>query len=194
MMKLDMQIKGLDAVGKALLGVPEKIRQNVARGALRAGAKTLKERAIAELGSHVKSGELRDSIRVTSRVRGDNIIVRVVAGNRIAYYAHMIERGVAAHYIKLDEAATPTRKTRRGERKVSIGTVNKMVSRGSLKIGGRFVGSSVHHPGFGKKPFMRPAIDNGAQDALEAVREYIRKRLRSKHGIDVPYTLQDGDE
>lgn len=42
------------------------------------------------------------------------------------------------------------------------------------------------HPGSRPKPFMRPTLDHKAQAAIVAVREYMRERLATQHGIDIP--------
>jgi hypothetical protein len=70
------------------------------------------------------------------------------------------------------------RETRRGPRKVSIGSINKMVKRGSLKIGEHFVGSVVMHPGHSAKPFLRPALDQKAEEAVNAMGAYIAHRVQ----------------
>lgn len=36
---------------------------------------------------------------------------------------------------------------------------------------------AVQHPGAKKKPFMRPALDAKAQDAVETMADYARNRL-----------------
>lgn len=37
-----------------------------------------------------------------------------------------------------------------------------------------------------RKPFIRPALDAVMQRAMDASTNYIRNRLRTKHGMDVP--------
>ena len=54
--------------------------------------------------------------------------------------------------------------------------------------------AQVQHPGAKKKPFLRPALDLQGQAAVEAVREYIRTRLATKHGIDVPAPVDPAAE
>ena len=76
------------------------------------------------------------------------------------------------------EEARPIRNTRRGPRRLSMGTINKMVARGSLVIGGNFVGPMVHHPGHVPKPFLRPALDQKAQEAVAAMGAYIAQRFQ----------------
>ena len=52
-----------------------------------------------------------------------------------SYIGPFIEYGVSPHLIKVAEEARPIRNTRRGPRRLSMGTINKMVARGSLVMG-----------------------------------------------------------
>lgn len=164
-------VKGLAELQRALDSLPAKLEANIMRGALRAGAKVLA--AEAKRNVHSVSGALADSIRVGTKSRRGTVVGRVVAGGKSklarnggdAFYGRFVEYGTAAHVIRAKNG--------------------KLLALGVSK---------VNHPGAKKKPFMRPAMDTQAQPALEAVREYIRNRLSSKHGIDVPAPLEEGDE
>ena len=113
--------------------------------------------------SHVPSrtGALRRSIRVSARVKAGVITGTVTAGRSgkkgDPFYAHMVEFGTKRHLI-----APKNRK--------------------ALKIGGKFIRKPILHPGLPEKPFMRPAFDEGAQQAITAVADYIRARL-AKEGV-----------
>jgi len=61
-----------------------------------------------------------------------------------------------------------------------------------IAFGGK-VFNSVWHPGMTPKPFLRPAFDAKAQEAVIAVGEQIRARLESG-GLDVADILIEGDE
>lgn len=185
----DVQVKGLAELQRALDELPAKIEANIMRGAMRAGAKVLAKGAKANVAAIRDTGLLQDDIRYGAQLdsKAGQVYGYVRAGGHGgAFYAHMVEKGTAAHFIRVKQEARPTRMTRRGVKAYSIGTINKMVKRGSLTIGGSFVGASVSHPGAKKKPFLRPALDMHATAAVEAMREYIRQRLATKHGIDVP--------
>src|SRR5690606_2190781 len=134
--------------------LPAKVEKNIMRSALRQGANVIKEEAKARV--RVDKGDLRNSIRVSTRSRRGQVTATVKTDD---FKAKWEEFGTAPHFISVKDSAKPTRKTRRGPRKVSIGTVNKMVKNGSLVIGGDFVGESVAHPGAKPNPFMRPAAD-----------------------------------
>ena len=85
------------------------------------------------------------------KVRKGKVQAFVKAGNKVAFYAHMVEYGTASHLIKPKD-------------------------RKSLFLAGVFK-EAVQHPGATKKPFMRPAIDNKAQDAIETMADYLRDRI-----------------
>lgn len=161
------QVKGLAELKAALLQLPEKIERNIMRGAIRAGLKVTKERAQQLI--HPVSGDLANSVRVGTKTKGGAVIGTVTAGaskkDKRPYYAHMVEFGTKRHVIK----------ARRG----------KLLAIGVAK---------VDHPGARPHPFMRPALDATQAQVLDAVREYIRARLATKHGIDVPAPLEEGDE
>lgn len=154
----EFEVKGLSELQKMLDELPANIEKNIMRGALRACAKVVQEEAkrVCPMGGdNLPKGEiagaLRDSIRISMKVRKGKIQAFVKAGDKIAYYAHMVEYGTAAHLIKPK-------------------------NRKSLFLAGVFK-ELVNHPGAQKKPFMRPAIDNKAQDGLEAMADYIRERI-----------------
>lgn len=184
----DIVIKGLAELQRALDTLPARIEANIMRGALRAGAKVLA--AEAKQNIHNISGNLALSVRYgckVSKVEGKvTAYVRAGGKGQPGWYAHMVEKGTAAHWIRVKMEARPSRMTRRGEKAYSIATLNRMAKRGSLMIGGRFIGASVAHPGARKKPFLRPALDMRGQAAVERMREYIRTRLSNKYGLDVP--------
>lgn len=154
-------IKGLAELQRALDTLPAKIEANIMRGAVRAAAKVVAEEA--KLQAPVLSGALRDSIRVGSQLKHGRVTGRVIAGGRgkkgkaSAFYAHIVERGSAAHIIQAEPGHM-----------LAVGV------------------SKVNHPGAAARPFLRPALDGKTGPAVEAMREYIRKRLATKYGIDVP--------
>jgi HK97 gp10 family phage protein len=167
----DVKVKGLSELQAALDSLPAKIEANIMRGALRAGANVIRAEAKA-LVPH-QSGTLADSIRTAVSLRRGTVTASVRAGGRgkngkaSAYYAHMVEGGTKAHIIKARPGS-------------------------ALNLGGTAV-MSVQHPGAKARPFMRPAFDSRQQQAVEAVREYIRTRLATKHGIDVPGPGNEND-
>lgn len=163
-----VQINGLSELYKQLQELPAKIESNVMRGALRSGAAVFKTEAQRLVP--VDTGRLRDSIRVSVRLRRGRVEASIKAGGRTSkkvvrkmdngrlrvvyenpWYAHLVEFGTASHTIKP-----------KGKRGLWTG------SGWSQK---------VDHPGARRQPFMRPAFDGRHQAAIDAAADYIRQRL-----------------
>lgn len=146
-----VEIKGLAELHKALQELPATIERNVLRGGLRAGGAVIADEARRLVP--VDSGAVRDSIRVSMRVRSKAgwVNANVKAGNKAAWYARLLEFGTARHVIKPKNSR-------------------------SLFLRGLFV-KGVEHPGARARPFMRPAFDGKARAAIDAMADYIRARL-----------------
>ncbi len=164
-------INGLADLHKALQDLPGKIEGNIMRGALRAGQKVFQQ--AAQQAVPVNHGDLRNSIKIKFKGRSQKygwVRMHLLAGDKTAWYAHLIEYGTASYY------------TGKGR------TVGGPYQIKPKKAKGLIFGGSVHagaiHPGIKPQPFMRPALDRNQAQALEATAEYIRKRLPrelSKH-------------
>ena len=162
----------------ALLGtLPVNIEKNIMRGALRAGAKVFL--AIVKQNIPVEHGALRQSARITTRVRKGEVTASVKVGDKNVYYANMVEFGTRPHLISVQDSEKGVNK--KTGKVLSMRTINKNV----MKIGNTFVGPTVRHPGARPHPFMRPAADAGFEAAVNAVQAHVRKRL-SKEGLTVP--------
>ena len=177
-----VEINGLKELDTLLKELPAKIEANIMRGALRAGQKVMLQGAKTNLAEVTKrdSGNLERSLKVRfsrKSVKFGWLRAYLIAGDKDAYYAHMVEFGTAAHFISVKKTARPSRKTRKGEKAYGMSTINRMLAHGSLMIGKNFVGESVAHPGSQPKPFMRNTFDSYNGPALNATVEYIQKRL-----------------
>lgn len=155
---------------------PNNVQRNVLRGALRAGAKIIRDEVKSTIP--VRKGRLRRSITYGSQVRDGGPIGYVRLRGYVAYIGHFIEFGVSPHLIK-------SRATKTGERSVvapaghTVRYIGKVRTNArSLKIGRKFVGPVIHHPGFASKPFMRPALDHKAKEAIVAMGEYMAHRIQ----------------
>jgi hypothetical protein len=177
----DLRVKGGNELQRMLGTLPANVERSYMRGALRAGAKVLQ--GIAQSRVSVVSGELRDAIVVKVSARRGRITARIMVemkDNRPIW----VEYGTKKHVIRADASKRPQRMTRRGMRAWSVVTINRSIARGSLVIGGVFIGEMVRHPGAQPHPYMRPAMDSGAAPALMAVGNYLKARLaRGKDGI-----------
>ena len=157
-MMTDIHIKGLKGVQALLDALPAKIEKNFVRGGLRAAAKVVEAEAKqlcpvgdAHLPKGRTSGALRDSIHVSMRSHRDRVQATIKAGGDKAWYAAMVEHGTARHWIKPK-------------------------NRKSLFVAG-LLREAVDHPGAKKEPFMRPAIDGKANEAIDAMAAYLRERI-----------------
>lgn len=152
----EIRVKGLADLNKFLQQLPAKVEQSVLRGALRAGANVVMAEAKANVP--VDSGQLRDGLKVSTNSRRGRVTAKVKATGKHAHIAPWLEYGTAAHKI--------TAKKGKG-----------------LFFGGLFV-KGVQHPGARPKPFLRPALDGRAQDAVVAAAQYMKRRLATKNGLD----------
>lgn len=151
----ELHIEGLAALERALEQLPDKIERNIVRGALRAGSKVFLTEARRRVPK--KTGKLAKSLRISVRKVRGGLVATTKAGNKEAFYAHMVEYGTAAHLIK---------------------PIN---GKALLLAGANF--EKVRHPGAAAHPFMRPAFDLGARNAVLAYAAYMRKRL-TKAGVE----------
>jgi len=127
---------------------------------LRAGAKPVADLLRDNLAKLGGSGKGAASVRVGTNSRNGVVKAIIKAGSKEAWYLGWVERGTKPHLIK------PRR-------------------RKSLFIAG-LMREVIEHPGAKPKPFMRPALDQRRDEALQAMGTYARKRLANKHGIDLP--------
>lgn len=160
----ETRIEGLADLHKALQDLPGKIEGNIMRGALRAGQKVFQQ--AAQQAVPVDQGDLRKSIKIKFKGRSQKygwVRMHLQAGDKVAWYAHLIEYGTASYY-------TGSGKTVGGPYPIK-----------PKKAKGLFFGGQVHagtiHPGIKPQPFMRPALDGNQAQALEATVEYIKNRL-----------------
>jgi HK97 gp10 family phage protein len=134
---------------------PEKLQRKALAAAMRAGGRVVRD--IARQNVPVKSGALRRSIRVTIVRRGGTLRARIIAGRNVkkddAFYAWMVEGGTKRHEIRP-----------KGKK--------------SLFIAGLFA-EQINHPGARAKPFLGPALEAGAQAAIEAMREKLAAEIEA---------------
>lgn len=161
-------ITGLSDLDKLLKTLPGQIQRNVMRTALRRGQNVLAEAAKSNLRSQgaVDTGELERSIRVTFRRKSEQygwMRSYLIAGNKKAYYAHMIEFGTGSHY-------EGNGRTVGGPYKITPKVGDSLFLGGVLR-------NSVTHPGIRPKSFMRRAIDTHTEASVDAVANYLSQRI-----------------
>ena len=144
-------ITGGEDLIAALREFPVKLEVQVMASALRGGAKVVQAQAVQNVP--VDSGDLRDSIKIRRRTnkRTGYINLLVSAGNKKAWYAHLVEFGTKAHIIK------PR-------------------ARKSLVIAG-LLREIVNHPGAKPRGFLRRAFDESASNAVIEIAALTRKGI-----------------
>jgi HK97 gp10 family phage protein len=178
----DENIQGGKELAELLETLPVKMQKNINRAGLRSMASVLLDEVKRNVP--VASGDLRNSVRITSRARGAQVSVSVKAGNAKAFYARMVEYGTKPHLVQVSDKDRGINS--RTGKQISITTINRQQGeRRSLQIGGNLVGPSVMHPGAKGRPFMRPAVDTALPRAIEAGTQKIRERL-TKQGLNAP--------
>jgi len=158
----EFTVKGLSELQRLLDELPAKMERNVLRGAMRAGSKPVL--ADAKNNVSVKSGTLRDGLKIKTSARGGTVKGKVVATGDHAYVAPWVEFGTNPHIIP-----------------------------GPLKLVSGWI-KDAEHPGARAKPFMRPALDRQKTRAVVAAGEYIKQGLQNKHGLDLSHLEIEGDE
>lgn len=158
-----INISGGRQLAQFLQTLPLKIERNIMRAALRSGARVIANEAKQQVP--VQLGDLKKSIRTGSNRTKGGVTAYARAGNKKAYYYRFVEFGTAAHIIKAGK--------------------NKQKLVFTAKDGKKVEATQVNHPGAVAKPYMRPALDAKANDAVAAVAKKIRERL-TEHGLQTP--------
>lgn len=158
-------VRGAEDVRAFIAKVPAIMETKILRGAARAAAKVVAEEAKARSISDL----VAQSIKISTRqVEQGRVIAKVQTKGPGAYLAPWLEYGTNPHFITVSD----------GDRQgLSVRKVNERMNAGSLVIGGNFVGESVFHPGARPHPFMRPALDTKADEAVRVAQDYIDVRV-----------------
>ena len=173
---VDAKVEGMEELLKKLRILPEKVQKNVMSGAVRAGAKPIIEEAKALVPS--KYSQLRESIGLKKaskpKVLKKTLLIYKISpmvknvtrkftlkdgtkwsikGSVDGWYGHFIEFGT---YARLDHNFKGKISGKRKQRR------DKIVASGG---------------GIAPHPFMRPAFEKKGEEAIDATRDYMRKRL-----------------
>lgn len=165
----EIKVEGLVELQKMLDQLPAKLEANIMRGGLRAASNIYRDRARSNVPQ--KSGDLRKSIKVGTKLRKGAVSATITAGDKKAFYAHMIEFGTASFF-------TGSGKSVGGPYKIKNKTVggNSMGNKKVLSFG-NMAYNNITHPGVHPVPFMRNAFDQGTAEVIEALRLYIGGRI-----------------
>lgn len=174
-------VKGLKELDDYLSHLPANMQKGAYRAGLVAAAAVVRDEA--RLRAPRESGQLARSIRSGSPRRNEDGTFSITVGPRGGAHSFLglfHEFGVQPHYIA---------RTGKGEGRVAVGKAKEgtgTVQTGVMKIGDDFVSGIISHPGFVPRPFLRPALDIRADDAVAAFAARIRAYLEAKTGFAAP--------
>ena len=175
---MTVTFKGRDAFRRKLLDQLPKQIAKVLEGAARAGGRVIAE----EAKERCTSDQVRGTIKLKVQAADDaaKVVAKVQTSGPGAYLAPWIEYGTSPHIIAVRDDSD-----RKG---LSVNAINRSERKGTLVIGGEAVGPVVHHPGVRPHPFLRPAFDTAAQEAMAAAQRYITRQTSGNaaggHGSD----------
>lgn len=158
-------VRGSGDVNRFIERIAAELEKKVLRGAARAGAKVIAD----EIKARTPSGDVRDGVRIQTEVGPGRAVGKVdVKPGWARSVGTWLEYGTDPHFITIDDSQ------REG---MTAGRINKLGKKGTLVIGGKPVGKTVHHPGARPHPAFRPALDAKEGEAVAAAQAYINSRV-----------------
>ncbi|EPR09873.1 hypothetical protein M527_07025 [Sphingobium indicum IP26] len=184
-----INLKGGRELAAFLEAFPARLQKNAIRSALTAAAKPVRDQA--RLDAPRESGLMAKSIKTGSpRPLDDGTVsIKVRLAGSHSYLGYFFEYGVAPHFIRAGDSGLSSRKLTQ-----KLNREGSEEHAGAMKIGDKFVTGAVLHPGFAPKPFLRPALDLKADDAINAFADRLRSYLKDKTGFTAPARLDEVDE
>jgi HK97 gp10 family phage protein len=166
----EVTVEGLADLQKLLNQLPARIEANIMRGGLRAASNIYRDRARSNVPR--KTGALRKSIKVSTRLKKGVVTATISAGSAEAFYAHMLEFGTGGFFegSSVDAVGGPYQipgKTKGGKTRRK----KKALSFGDLAF------NNVTHPGIRPVAYMRNAFDQGTKEVMDSLKVYITARL-----------------
>lgn len=165
-----------------LSALPGNLQKGAYRAGLTAAAAVVRDEA--RIRAPRGSGQMAKSIKSGSPRQNQDgsfqILVRLQGPH--SFLGPFFEFGVQPHLI----ARTGKGEGRVAVRKASQG--NGTIEARAMKIGDEFVSGIISHPGLRAQPFMRPALDAKAGEAVEAFAVRIRDYIAGKTGFVAPLT------
>ncbi len=151
MAEVQTHIEGLSDLLRALDALPERLERTVVRAGLREAIKTV----AADLGSRVvaitRTGALAKSLRIRTRNKEGQPHVMLQLGNKIAFYAHMVEGGTQPHEIRP-----------KGGRSLFFAGLQRTL---------------VKHPGAPGRFIVKASFEAKADESVKAFRRYLVERI-----------------
>lgn len=172
-------VNGVAELDKALSFLPMKLQRGAYRSGLVAAAAVIRDEARQRAPK--QSGKMAKSIKTGNpRQNPDgSFSVSIRPDGEHGFLALFHEYGVAPHFIAAGDAGmSPRLLTRAGRDGIDIAA--RKGSDGEpevLVINGNFITGAVQHPGLAPRPFMRPALDAKADEAVKAFADRIRAAI-----------------
>jgi len=196
-MSRDYPVRGLNDLMQFLNAFPANLKRNAIAGGLRGAGGVIRDEA--RVLAAKSSGQMAKAIRTSSvRTNQDgtmSIKVRLDPKAPHAYLGILSEYGVDRHFISAGDSGKSIGLLGKA---ADIGGVDVVARRGRgenqpevLAINGQYVTGAVLHPGHSAHPFMRPALEYKAAEALQVFGVRIRAFIEGKTGFAMP---ADDDE
>lgn len=180
-MSKSFPVSGLKQLDAYLSALP----MNLQKGAIRAGltaaarpvrdeARTLAPKNTGAMAKAIKTGSPRQN-------QDGTFSISIRLDGRHSFLGLFHEYGVRPHIINAADSGLSARKLTQKLRRE--GSTDED---GALKIGDNFVSGVIQHPGHRAHPFMRPALDAKADEAVRAFADRIRSYIEGKTGFTAP--------
>lgn len=181
-MSKTIPVTGLAELDKFLSVLPKNMQTGAYRAALTAAARPIRDEA--RLRAPKDSGKMAKGIRSGSPRKNQDgtFSISISSSGQHGFLALFHEYGTNPHYIT---AGSSNLSARMLTRNAGNGGTSDIESQ-TLVINGQFVTGAVMHPGQPARPFMRPALDIKADEAVAAFAARIRAYLEGKTGFAAP--------
>lgn len=179
-MSKQFPVAGLRELDRFLSAFPKNMQKGAYRAGLTAAARPIRDEA--RLRAPKQTGKMAKAIKTGSaRQNPDGTFsVSIRLDGEHSFLGLFHEYGVAPHLI----ARTGKGEGRVAVRKAAVG--EGTIQGGVMKIGDDFVSGIISHPGHAARPFMRPALDAKADEAIKAFGDKIRAYMEGKAGFVAP--------
>lgn len=192
---ISVNARGFAALDLALRQLPHEMAEKIVDRAMRQGARVIQDEARRRVP--VASGTTRDAIRVRRQRKTKTGVLFQIYTTRKAWWARFVENGTKPHRIMVRRRGSVgfSRRTRKArelgwdESAVQTATDVFLQTAGVHQVGhakavladeeaGVIFGMVVEHPGAKRQPFMRPALDTKAQEAIDTVGQSVGRALK----------------
>lgn len=173
-------VTGLDETLAVLSQFPAQMERAAVRQGMTAAARVIRDEA--RLRAPKKTGLMAKAIRSGSprRMADGTYSVSVrLTGNNHAFLGLFHEYGTSPHFITAGDSDQSARRLTQAARREGSSDVGEQ----ALVINGNFVRGAVMHPGTAPRPFMRPALDIKAEEAVDALGDKIKDYVNSYTGF-----------